>query len=316
MCNAYNHPPGCACGFGPPYPFGIRGSIPEFWFKDFFWDESSFIQKLIDLGFDALERESMLRDYHENHYPIRRDRWNSYSIEEKRGFTSVIEKLFFTTRETESRIISHEVPLFFLHSPRVKGCQIRYAYTIELADKAVCSIKILGVGTGNSRSFKIVLQSEFCSKGGRYKLIFFPLRLRICTMEVSRKGKVIRNFIRAEADPDFSFEHTQIILRDLTKAEIESLMPEEKEYKEYDLRGDSSNDTVRYFQTISLGDDKKLMLDLKVFDQEIGVGMELSSGQGFDISADLMPGYLYRCNRCTGINGSVWKATKAKKEKQ
>lgn len=78
VCNGWNHPAGCECGFGPPYQDSVQYGEQTQWAEEALKEERLFKRGLAELNYDDHTIISMARNYAEIN--LMRMVWREYIV--------------------------------------------------------------------------------------------------------------------------------------------------------------------------------------------------------------------------------------------
>jgi hypothetical protein len=176
MCNAAKHPPGCSCGFGPPYPPSYStGEVTE-WaeevldnpsvarrgLREMAWDEEAvgrFLQEYLAIRDSDLPRDTMI---------------------------SRIRQLLGMRRKVVEAVVEDwiNVPLYQFGAPNVPGAVVEYSEGNSLTEGAGWLVKVFGIGTGETASLQVNKARTFVAQAGTCKLIYIPVKLRVSHIAV------------------------------------------------------------------------------------------------------------------------------------
>jgi hypothetical protein len=115
MCNAHNHPPGCDCGFGPPYPGILEAGSGTEWAEEVI-DEPWLAERgLTELGWDERAIDAFLAEYE--------DLMGAADRMPRAGIVHQIKEMLAWRRvvEEEHWIEKGRVPLFRFYGPESAG---------------------------------------------------------------------------------------------------------------------------------------------------------------------------------------------------
>jgi len=208
MCNAWNHPPDCDCGFGPPYRWRIQIGTPRTWYESSLLNRASYRHHLGGLGFSRREISTELQRYCRHDFPLSADTWAALSTQEKTDWKTRFLTFFglYKCELLEQTELKIDIPIFRLHSPAVEKSKVTFemAHTDTTAD--AWSVTVMGCGTGHSQEFRLTNKSEFSSEGGDCKLVCLPVTLRLTRLNLYRRGNYLRTVLRVEPSPDYRRE--------------------------------------------------------------------------------------------------------------
>ncbi|HET9225508.1 MAG TPA: hypothetical protein VFR31_02490 [Thermoanaerobaculia bacterium] len=194
MCNAWNHPDDCGCGFGPPYAWIIESGETVEWAEEILYDKGSFVRALKDLNFNAATSRQWLAEYG-------KARSTSPTRRSLRAKLSHLIRRFEYEVEKE-KLVWIKVPLFKLHSPACEDAKVSYIEGQATDTEVGWQVKFFGVGMGRTRTIRAACIAEFYSCGGQCRQVFVPVQLRVQQIGVYKDGVLMSRGLRAElADP-------------------------------------------------------------------------------------------------------------------
>ena len=197
MCNAAKHPPGCSCGFGPPYPPSYQiGEVTE-WAEEAV-DRPTLVRRgLRETGWD----ERAITAFAERYAALRREALPRTSRVER-----VRELLGMRRREVEETVIETvDVPLYRFAAPPVQGAKVEYSEGESVADGGGWSLKFFGVGTANTTSLEVAKSVTYAASGGATKQVYVPVQVRVSRVAVYEGDRLVgRGHVAAVAPPSES----------------------------------------------------------------------------------------------------------------
>jgi len=192
MCNGANHPSGCECGFGPPYPGKIELVKTEEWIDEATTNEELFTRALNDLNFKGSTFSRFVREYQS----IQHLQEPKETIRQR--IHDLVSQLEY--QEEDSKFEMVQVPLFKLHSPPVQKARVTYRESDLPEKERGWLVKFFGIGMGPTKTFKVVYDPDFISERGECLQIFVPLVLHIRKIGVYKAGVLQSHGIRAEVE--------------------------------------------------------------------------------------------------------------------
>ena len=201
MCNAYNHPSDCACGFGPPYSGSLVPVHREAWLDAASRSEARFRQALYDLQLTDEVIEEDLRLY--------RDKVISAASagDSRRARSQLANIARRRIRNVEKKDTARvDIPLFKLHSPSVRGSKVTWEESTAQTRGGTWLVTIFGIGMGADQTLSVVYEDKYSNHDGAYDLIYATvvMRWRLVSFYERRakgaRGKLISSAIEAEVD--------------------------------------------------------------------------------------------------------------------
>lgn len=184
MCNAYNHPPDCACGFGPPYSGALIPVHRESWLDAASRSEVRFRQALDDLQLTDDVIEDDLRLY--------RDKVMSAAAagDSRRARSQLAKIVRRRRRKVEKTGTARvDIPLFKLHSPSVPGSKVTWQESTAETRGGSWSVTIFGIGMGADQTLTVIYEDKYSNFGGEYDLIYATVTMRWRLVSLSQRGK-------------------------------------------------------------------------------------------------------------------------------
>jgi len=214
MCNAWNHSPGCDCGFGPPYPWKIEVGPRISWSQQAVRSRRYYRKALAQMGLGISTIEEELNSYSAEGFPISSRAWRRLSKNARRSRLSIFDRLFSRYHLEESDYEDREVdiPIFLLHSSRTqqekKGerntftkAKVEFLRQESVTAATVWSVRLFGFGPSSTQSFTIEHNDHFYSEYGACKLIRLPVTLRLTRLDILKDGQLISTILRVEPSP-------------------------------------------------------------------------------------------------------------------
>lgn len=191
MCNGHRHQPGCDCGFGPPYPGNVSMVDETQWIEELAADPTALPRRLRPLGLERWDYERLRGEYERARtVPVGAD----VSLLDR--IRHVFQGLSFETEEQQRIVV--EVPLYRLHSPRVRGARVTYSEGRAVASGASWRVRVFGLGPGATRTVQVSYSKGFASAAGQCKEIFVPLELEFERIVVQERGHHLSRGMRVQ----------------------------------------------------------------------------------------------------------------------
>lgn len=205
MCNALNHSSDCTCGFGPPY--ASEGNISlkesETWHEVTTSNVNSLKNGLREVGFTSHEISKTLKKY-------------KTAKKGKRNLISWLNRILgrYTYIEEKGTILFIKIPIYKLHLPekeiddkviKVNGNKINYKETITIKKQTELSLKIFGVGFGDTRTVKIECSAQAVAEKCKCQTIYAKIPIRATKVIVIEGNNPIREILKAEVDETASY---------------------------------------------------------------------------------------------------------------
>lgn len=190
MCNGANHLAGCECGFGPPYPGLIERIESIEWVDEAANSREAFNRALNELNLDSDTIRKFNREYRSietGSQPSRIERLKRLK-----------DRLEYRVEGTQS--VSVKVPLFKLHSPRVRGASVTYRESEIVKRSRGWILTVFGIGMGATNIYRVVYDPPFVSNNGECLQVYVPLVLELKSIAVYESGVLKSRGIRAEIE--------------------------------------------------------------------------------------------------------------------
>ena len=187
------------------------------WNEKILRDDKEFERGFRELGLDPEIVQGDLKAYWEATSPLRvpprtrgrvafgshegreawiQRRWKEKAESAKNGLKKLLRKREY--RIEDSVIAQVKVPLFRLHSPKVKGSKVIYEEAQSKETEVTWAVTILGTGMGATQSFGVRYAASFESTNGICKLIFAPVSIQVSLIGVYQRGKCLAKGLRTE----------------------------------------------------------------------------------------------------------------------
>lgn len=193
MCNAAKHAPGCSCGFGPPYPPSYTPTEVTEWAEEAIENSAVVTRGLRELAWDAASVEAFLERYLE----IRNSELPRSTM------VSRIRQLLGMRRRVEESVTEDwiNVPLYRFGAPSVDGSTVEYSEGESLLQGGGWSLKVFGIGTGDTTSLQVSKARTFVATARTCKLVFIPIRLRVVRVAVYDGDRLVGRGTEAQVAP-------------------------------------------------------------------------------------------------------------------
>ena len=187
MCNAWNHQPGCACGFGEPSSGMAQITGRSEWPEDV--QEMPVLLKrgLRELGWTSNEIAEFMDSA-------------DVGEPEDQGLAARIRKVLarYRIEEVDHRTATIEVPLFRFSAPNVHGAEIAYYESEGTSNNFHLNIRVFGVGTGTSTTLEVERTATYLAAAGNCKVVTIPIKMRLAHVKTFHGQKYIGDGVRAE----------------------------------------------------------------------------------------------------------------------
>lgn len=143
------------------------------------WDQESiqtFLNRYVEIKNSDLPRPTMIS-----------------RIRELLGIRRVVEESV-----TEDWI---NVPLYRFGAPRVEGATVEYSEGGSLVGSGGWTVKVFGIGTGDTTSVQVNKSRTFVAGAGTCKLVFIPIKLRVATVAVYDRNRLVGRGRTAQVAP-------------------------------------------------------------------------------------------------------------------
>ncbi len=197
MCNAAKHSPSCMCGFGPPYPPTYRvGSVTP-WEEEVLDDPNQAKARLRQTGYD----ESSIKVISKGLAQLKGSPLPASTRAERvRELLGVRKRL---VEQTWTEMV--DIPLYRFAAPRVKGAKVEYSEGTTHANGSGWSVKIPGLGIGNTKTVEIGRSRVFEAGAGEAKQVYVRVLIRFSKVAVFDGARLMgRGYIAEVASPSES----------------------------------------------------------------------------------------------------------------
>jgi hypothetical protein len=184
MCNAHNHPPDCACGFGPPYSGALIPVHRESWLDAASRSELRFRQALDDLQLTDDVIEDDLRLYRDK---VMSAAAAGDSSRARSQLANIVRRRRRKVEKTGTARV--DIPLFKLHSPSVPGSKVTWQESTAETRAGSWSVTIFGIGMGADQTLTVIYEDKYSNYGGEYDLIYATVTMRWWLVSLYERGK-------------------------------------------------------------------------------------------------------------------------------
>ena len=298
MCNAWNHPAGCDCGFGPPYAgeYNVVEAID--WKDEILTDRESLPRRFTPLRLAPGPAATYGREL--SRLSTAGEPYAELAARARQLFSQ------WDLVGQEIEIVQVLVPLFRLHSPQVSGASVRYSEGHEEEAKSGWLVRIPGLGTGKTKTLNVKYRNEYVSAAGECKEVFVPVKIRVFDVTIYENGIVIGQGTSTEAvgrPRDTALRGRGV--RSFSATECAKRHPREEGLCEpFLLAGDSGGGSSNFERSWSLNVARIVSLELHA----LGVGVQpiasIRRTRQIQLSYTLPGGHDYRSWLASG--GVYW----------
>lgn len=193
MCNAAKHPPGCGCGFGPPYPPTYSAVEVKEW-SDQVLEKPDLVRRgLAEAAWDDQSIERFVRVYLE----IR----NS-NLPRETMISQVRELLGWRRRVVDS--VTEDwinVPLYRFGAPAVDNAVVEYNEGDSFTGGGGWRATVFGIGTGDTTTVHVNKSRTFVAGAGTWKQVFVPVRLQVSSVSIYERDRLVGRGHDAQVAP-------------------------------------------------------------------------------------------------------------------
>lgn len=187
MCNAWNHAPGCNCGFGQ-FDGGVARVVG---YSE--WPED--VQRLPKL----LERG--LRDLGWSQAEISAFASSAHQLREISGLglaarvRQLLHGYTFDVLDTWTETL--EIPLFYFGAPLIEGLAVTYSEAESVSPVASLRAKVFGVGVAGSMTLEVERVAKYVAGPGQCKVVTLPIRMQVQRVRTRRGDHVVAEGVKA-----------------------------------------------------------------------------------------------------------------------
>lgn len=187
MCNAWNHDPGCACGFGEPAKGVAHITSQSEWPEDVEDEPVLLTRGLRELGWASKEIAEFISSVYDLESAVQ-------------SRAARIRRILSRYRITEIDHLTEtiEVPLFRFSVPKVAGAEITYYESESTTSDRQLNLKVFGIGTGGSKTVEVERNATYTAAAGDCKVVTIPIRMRVARVRTFYRQRYIGNGVRAE----------------------------------------------------------------------------------------------------------------------
>lgn len=312
MCNALNHPPGCACGFGPPYPGKVTFGKGDSWSDVSLWDAATFERGLRQSGMNNTDVQNIMNSYHSMVPPIGKQAFDELPAPKKSVLLNQIKKLFGTREEErilESKTEKKEIPLFLLHSPKCPRSKASYEETQRKSKVRGWHITIPGIGKGSNHTVIVEYTSEFESKDGECTTIFVLIPFYVSKMGVYKNDDHVRDYLKIEVQRNKAERTLRKVSKDCPKDRcncLESALQSGEQLGFFPLSKEHPGKIAKYSESWESDKISKYTFKLAAFGMEVGAEANIECQQKISLKYELPGGQDYKLFSTPNVNGIVW----------
>jgi hypothetical protein len=295
MCNAAKHGAGCNCGFGPPYPLSYTQAGVTEWSEEVLDNPALVTRGLSEMAWDDASIEAFLARYLE----LRNSDLPRNTI------VSRIRELLGTRRKLETDVTEDwiNVPLYRFGAPSVDGAAVEYSEGESFVGGGGWSVKVFGIGAGNTTSLQVNKSRTFVAGPGICKLVFIPIKLRVSRIAVYDGVRLVGRGIEAQVAPlrESGDEHLKRRgCRTLPKGSCTRGPAEHIDMLECLLSGDDSADIHRDQRSWDVDIAHEVSVTLMNF-ANVSALVSVKRTRRLELSFSLPAGHDYRAYLCPGI---------------
>ncbi len=317
MCNAWNHPEGCECGFGPPYSGRVSYGGRIMWLDRAVQSEAVFLRALRELHLDPVAIEKILKRYRER---VSARRAAGEPPPKLRTYLRGILRPLLGRKVKEASIWIY-VPLFRLHSPKLvpvathrhRPARVTYDDSLTVAEHTTWSIRVFGIGMGATQELTVQLGARFESEDGAYKLICWPIRLRVSLYKLRFAGPG-GTWLRAEVDSRPTRIGRNKTVEDLSPEKLSrdcsSLSPKNVTYTDIFQLSRSHHGVSSYEKTYAAGNAYTEAIGFDAFGLQGTVRTSVTRTRRIALQCELPNGHDYCALHLAGPPGVVWAVDK------
>lgn len=313
MCNAWNHPAGCNCGFGPPY-HRFQGTIepgPRVdWTDAATWSERSFLRGLLEAGFSRADLSARVRDYRRAGLPIRKERWLQMDERGRQEIKSTVNQVLGIQKPYIRQVLRWRVavPLFRFHAPDVPNSRITYTEVESRKQEGGWSIKVLGTGMGATQQYHVSYSCSFECNSGECKDVFVSIPIRVKRIDIYEQGRRLGHGVQIAAEKSRSARTYTRGIRSCPEADCIGQLPRgSRKIDDFFLAADTTGDIATYRRSWTATASKDAEIGLNVREVEACLQVKIEPEHELELEFALPAGFDYRLYDLPGMHGIAWK---------
>lgn len=289
MCNGHNHPDGCDCGFGPPYPDHLEYGRTVDWAEAVLEDPALLRRGLEELKFSQPTIQRFVREHQEE-------------IGRGVGRTSLVQRL--KERLRAHKLVEEEVwsdiatvPLYRFGAPNVDRATVWYREGEMTISGRGWVIWVIGAGTGPLQEITAECSGEYEASSGTCKQVFVQIPLRVARVAHREGGQIVGHGLRVSADvPKDGRRALRNKRCDSVDTQLcrERWQDEEGELFSQELSGDRSGDVHTFRQTWKRTTGHRFSVDLKKTGTGATITVEVRRIKELTLTFALPAGHDYR----------------------
>ncbi len=307
MCNAWNHYPGCTCGFGPPYAVSgkiILGKRDE-WINYAVSSGTAFQKGLKEAGFDSSDIEKGLELYQD----AKKKRRDGQSwIMEFIGYYKYVE----IGSNGPKPPLYINIPLFKLHLPqkadesKVDRSKVIFKESTLTGYSNNLEIEFFGAGMGTTQKVKIECSIEITAEKGYCKIIYVKIPIRVKRMARCEGQREINYFLKVEIDKERSriFRNgAKSCSKEDCKEDMKLIGPPSEVYE---LTENDRDSIAIIKKTWTYDSGHKVKIGVSAFNMEASIEARIFRQRQLNLTFELPGGYDYILFPLKNKNGIKW----------
>ncbi len=209
-----------------------------------------------------------------------------------------------------------KVPIFWLHSPSIKGSEVIYEETKSQQISNSYRLGFIGTALGATRYISYSSTNSAVSSDGKYKKVFIRIKIKNTVLSVihAGSGKCLNRVLRTElADPGDK-RNTSFGIDEITREEFitADIIPKEVG-KRYQLSGDHTADIQSFMETWETSRKMSIELGINAFNLQSLLKGDLERYMEVKLKYRLPAGFDYEVKEIYNGFGILWNTKKGEK---
>ncbi|MGI8548500.1 MAG: hypothetical protein ACR2M1_14435 [Gemmatimonadaceae bacterium] len=195
------------------------------------------------------------------------------------------------------------VPLYRFGAPAVTGAKVEYSEGESMVEGSGWSLKIFGIGAGDTTSLQVTKSKTFTATGGACKVVYVPVMLQVSKIAVFERDRLIGHGYQAQvASPSASGDpHLQRRgCSSLPRGECGGGPSDHYDVLDVALAGDTSGDLHRDRRSWETDVAREVSVSLSKI-ANVSALVRVKRTRRLELSFELPAGHNYRAYLCNGL---------------